>query len=184
MPYTELRRFPVILLVLVASFAGAVFADDETEGYRNDEIGFSLDIPSSWFVLDGGAKDGVIIASDPDFRDARTDTGAAIGIILVDDALKAVDKSQKTMILQKLWHETVDGMDEDVSGPNPIMFGELEGLWGIFVSVEEDFSGIIYLSSGFGKAYIVLAVIHPSSELEETYRPILDKMVETLVFFP
>ncbi len=191
MPYTELRRFPVILLVLVASFAVAAFADDKTEDYRNDEIGFSLDIPSSWFVLDGGAKDGVIIASDPDFRDARTDTGAAIGIILVDEspeatdnAPKVTDKSQKSLDLQKLWHETVDGMDEDVSGPNPIMFGELEGLWGRFANTQEDFSAKIYLSSGFGKAYMVLAVIHPSSELEETHRPILDKMVETLVFFP
>ncbi len=184
MKYTELPRFPVALLIAFLLFAAAAFADEETEHYRNDEIGFSLEIPSSWFLLDGGANDGVIIASDPDFRDARTDNGAAIGIVLLDDALKAVDKSQKTMILQKLWNETVVGMDEDVSGPNSIMLGELESLWGSFENTQEDFSAIIYLSSGFGKAYMVLAVIHPSSELEEKHRPILDKMVETLVFFP
>jgi len=184
MQCTELRRFPVALLIPFLLLAVAAFADEETEGYRNDEIGFSLEMPINWFVLDGGAKDGVIIASNPDFRAARTDTGAALGIVLVDDAPKATDKSQMAMNLQKLWNDTVVGMDEDVSGPNPIMFGELEGLWGSFENTQEDFSALIYLSSGFGKAYMVLAVIHPSSELEETYSPILDKMVETLVFFP
>ena len=191
MHYTELRLFPAIILISLLLIASAAFADDGTEGYRNDEIGFSLEIPNNWFVLDGGAKDGVIIASDPDFRDARTDNGAAIGIILVDDLLeatdsapKATDKSQKGLDLQNLWTETIDGMDEDVSGPNPIMIGELEGLWGSFENTQEDFSAKIYISSGFGKAYMVLAVIHPSSELGEKYRSILDKMVETLVFLP
>ncbi len=183
MQNTELRRFPVVFVIPLLLFAVGAFAQHETEGYRNDEIGFSLDMPSSWFVLDGGAKDGVIIASNPDFRDARTDTGAAIGIVLVD-AQEATEKTQKDLALQELWNETVSEMDEDISEPNPIMFGELEGLWGSFANTQEDFSAIIYLSSGFGKAYMVLAVIHPSSELEETYRPILDKMVETLVFFP
>ena len=187
----ELRRFPIALLILLLVFSSAAFADDETEGYRNDEIGFNLDIPSNWFVLDGGTKDGVIIASNPDFKDARTDTGAAIGIILVNDLRETTNESQqstgdprKGIDPQKLWHETVDGMDEDVSGPEPIMFGKVEGLRGSFANAEDDFSAIIYLCSGFGKAYMVLAVIHPSSELEERYRPILDKMVETLVFFP
>jgi hypothetical protein len=132
MRYTDLGTFLKGFLILFALFSvSAVLSAEEMERYRNDEIGFALDIPITWFVTDGGIQEGVIISSTPDFQDANRDIGVAFGIILIPDYCEGME-------LNQLWQNTAGDMDEDVTEPNPIMFGEFEGLWGKIRNTEKD----------------------------------------------
>ena len=162
------------VLLLCALPAAGICAEDMVR-YTNEEIGFSVYHPASWFAFEEDG--GILIATDPEFTDASQDTGAAFGVMTMPmEMLPSSD-------IEEIWSSLTEDMDELVSPEAlPITIGGVDGFYGIVSDPDEDMSGAVHLIVLGDKLFMVVTAIHPASELAARHEPTLKAILETLEF--
>ncbi|HUV06180.1 MAG TPA: hypothetical protein VMX75_00535 [Spirochaetia bacterium] len=163
-------------LFFVSSATVLLSADGMTQ-YENSELGVAVYYPTDW-AMEEEQGISVVFSSDADFKDAEKDTGAGFGLMVLPSEFTENPE------LGAIWEAVMKDIDMQTDEPQSINMSGATGLYGTINEEEKDMAGVIYIFKAGSKVYMLLTIIHPASELEDMYKPVLMDMIETLEFMP
>ncbi len=170
---TTLFSIGLFLFVLNPGFTDEV----EMESYVNEDLGYAVEYPSSWFV-DDSIPESLTISSSEGF-DSEDFFGGAFGIGVVPiDALGISTLEEASNLFSALMAE-----EGDITGDfESTTLDGVEGVTTSFSNPGEDMAGEIRMFINFNLFYLIAQFVTPP-EVEKDYIPVFETMLASIKLF-